>query len=108
MQQLSVAIEQIAKGSQEQAMGVEQTSDISSQVAKAIAEVAQYAQSAAEGSGQANQAANDGKEMVDQTIEGIGKIRGAVEIVAQQITDLGRYPCISLSCPEASPMVLPL
>ena len=89
MQQLSAAIEQIAKGSQEQATSVERTSNISSQVSKAIGDMAQSAQSAADGSSQATQAAGDGKKMVDQTIEGMGKIRGAVELVAQQITDLG-------------------
>ncbi|MCH7786387.1 MAG: CHASE3 domain-containing protein, partial [Chloroflexi bacterium] len=89
MQQLSTAIDQIARGSQEQAAGVDQTSNMGNQVAKAIAEVAQYAQGAADGARQANQAAENGRDMVNQTIEGMGKIRSAVEQAAKQIADLG-------------------
>lgn len=89
MQQLTNAIDQIARGSQEQAGGVEQTSSISAQVSTAISDVAKAAQAAASGSQEASEAANSGKEMVDKTVEGMGRIRTAVEAASVQIADLG-------------------
>lgn len=90
VKQLSTAIEQISKGSQEQAEGVEQTSAIVAQVSTAIGEVARTAQGAAEGATRANEASGNGRKMVEDTIEGMGKIKTAVEAVSKQIADLGQ------------------
>ena len=89
MQQLSNAIEQIANGSQEQANSVKETSSIINQVSLATNEVASSAQNATDSSTQASQAARNGAEMVSQTVEGMGKIRTAVEEASNRITDLG-------------------
>ena len=89
MSQLTSAIDQIARGGQEQAESVGQASSIVNQVSTAINEVAGNAQSAAEGSREASEAANNGAEMVKQTVDGMGRIRGAVEIASTQISDLG-------------------
>jgi methyl-accepting chemotaxis protein len=64
--QLSKAIDQITRGSQEQAGQVEQASNIVSQVSKAVGEVAQNAQATATGSQEANEAARAGAEMVSR------------------------------------------
>ena len=87
--QLTSAIDQIARGGQEQAESVGQASSIVNQVPTAINEVASNAQSAAEGSKEASEAANNGAEMVKQTVDGMGRIRGAVEVASTQISDLG-------------------
>ena len=89
MSQLTSAIDQIARGGQEQAESVGQASSIVNQVPTAINEVASNAQSAAEGSKEASEAANNGAEMVKQTVDGMGRIRGAVEVASTQISDLG-------------------
>lgn len=89
MGQLSSAIDQIARSGQDQAKSVEQTSSIVSQVSTAITEVATSAQLAAEGSRNASDAATNGREMVDKTIDGMGRIKTAVEAASIQIADLG-------------------
>ena len=89
MQQLSQAIDQIAAGSREQATNVEQAADIVSQVSSAIGEVARNAQAASDGATQANDAAQNGEGMVRQTVDGMDKIRAAVDSVSGTVTDLG-------------------
>ena len=90
MGQLSRAIEQVATGSQQQAVSIEQTASIVNQVSKAIDEVAQNAQAAAEGSGQATEAANNGRDLVSRTVEGMDRIKIAVETAATRIAELGQ------------------
>jgi methyl-accepting chemotaxis protein len=89
MQQLTSAIDQIAMGSQDQSSTVEQASTIVNQVSEAIAEVATSAQAAAEGSEKADEAAKIGLDRVKNTVEGMGKIKTAVEAASAQVADLG-------------------
>ena len=87
--QLSRAIEQVAQGSQEQAGAVEQASNIVVQVSGASAEVSKSAQDAAKGSEEARDAATSGQQMVAKTIEGMGRIKNAVDTASSTITGLG-------------------
>ncbi len=89
MGELTRAIEHIAQGSQEQAAGVAQTVSIMNQVSGAAAEVAKNAQEAADGSREANEAAQQGAQMVDKNVEGMGRIKAAVELSSEQINKLG-------------------
>ena len=89
VQGLSDAIRQISKGSEVQADGADQAAGMVSQVSMAISDVARTAQEAAEGSTQASQAAEKGASMVDQTIEGMSRIREAVNTTSQRISQLG-------------------
>ena len=88
--QLGEAIEQIARGSQEQASAVEQASNIVNQLASASNEVAKNAQAAADGAREANDAARAGSEMVTQTVEGMGRIKAAVDTASSNIAELGK------------------
>lgn len=89
MNQLSMAIDQIARGSQEQATSVQQASTIVNRVSDAVNEVAETAQAAAQGSKQASDAAQNGSTMVKDTLDGMGRIRTAVDSAADQIAELG-------------------
>jgi methyl-accepting chemotaxis protein len=89
MAQLTTAIDQIADSSQEQASGVDEAATIVNQVSTAIDEVAKTAQEAAEGSRTAGEAARSGADLVNQTVEGMGKISVAVDAAATQIAELG-------------------
>ncbi|NQW23982.1 MAG: hypothetical protein HQ475_11105 [SAR202 cluster bacterium] len=89
MQQLSRAIEQVAQGGQQQASAVEQASIIVNQVSNATQEVARNAQAAAEGSRQASEAATAGRDMVNNTLTGMEKIKVAVDTASQRISGLG-------------------
>ncbi len=87
--QLSRAIEQVAQGSQEQAGAVEQAQNIVTQVSGASSQVSTSAQEAAVGSEQAREAAVSGQQMVAKTIEGMGRIKTAVDAASTTISGLG-------------------
>ncbi len=90
MGQLSKAVAQIAKGSQDQAAAMEQASSTVNQVSKAIADVARNAQTAAEGAGRANEAARTGMDSVQQTSEGMKRIKTSVAAASSKIAELGQ------------------
>lgn len=89
MGQLSNAIEQVATSSQEQAAAVQEATAIVAQVSHATAEVASSAQAAADGSRQAREAADSGRDMVVKTMEGMERIKEAVDTASAQIAGLG-------------------
>ncbi len=89
MGQLTAAVSQIAKGSQSQAMGMEQASGIVTQVSKAISDVAKSAQIAADGARRANDAARGGMDAVHQTSDGMKRINSLVDAASDKITNLG-------------------
>ena len=87
--QLSRAIEQVAQGSEEQSKMVEQAQTIVTQVAGASSEVSKSAQNAATGSEEAREAAMTGQQMVVKTIDGMGRIKSAVDAASATIAGLG-------------------
>ena len=89
MGQLSSAIDQVATSSEEQAAAVQEATAIVAQVSNATAEVASSAQAAADGSRQAREAADSGREMVVKTMEGMERIKEAVDSASTQIAGLG-------------------
>ncbi len=89
MGQLTRAIGQVTSGTQEQAGALEQATAIVGQVSKAPGDVAQSAQEAAEGSRQANEVAGSGRDMVGKTVEGMERIKLAVDTTSIRITELG-------------------
>lgn len=89
VQELSKAIEQIARGSQEQAATIRQASEIVNQVSTATAEMAQNTQTAADGARKANEAAAAGTGVMSQTVEGMNKIKAAVDTASTRVAQLG-------------------
>ena len=89
MTELTLAIDQIAQGSQQQSSAVEQTSSIVNQVSHAMAEVAQNVQAATEGARQTSEAARGGMELVEKTVLGMEKIKGAMDTASSKIVELG-------------------
>ena len=89
MGQLTAAIDQIARGAEEQAASVEEATSIVKQVSVAIAEVAANAQAGAEAWGITATSATEGARMTHETVNGMGKIRKALDLVSTRVTDLG-------------------
>ncbi len=89
MEQLARAVDQIAQGSQEQSKGVERTVAAVNQVSTSVSQVAENASAAAEGSQNAAEAAQKGATMAQQTVEGMGKIKSAMDIASSRVTELG-------------------
>jgi PAS domain S-box-containing protein len=89
IEQLSRAIQQISAGAQEQAKGVERNVEIVNQVSSAVSGVSVNAREASEGARKAGEAAQQGADMTRRTVEGMGKIKQAMDSVSNKITDLG-------------------
>ncbi len=88
--QLSRAIEQIASGAGEQAKGVEDASDIVKRVSGAISEVTANARAGDEEWKSTAASAAEGARKTHDTVEGMGKIKKAMDGVSSRVTELGR------------------
>ena len=78
MEQLTKVVEQVASGGQTQSQAIEETAALGQRVADGADQMSESAQQAAGGASQATETAQNGAEMVQKTIEGIGRIRSAV------------------------------
>lgn len=91
MGQFSEAISQIARGAQEQASHVNQTSMAIGEMAGSINEVATNAQSVLDAATDASKVAREGEEAVDSTISGMEKIKNTVYESSVRIKELGDH-----------------
>ena len=88
--ELSRTIISVGKGAKDQAHGVARAQEIVKQVAQASASTAQSAQHATEAAREADRAANSGREMVEKAIDGMARIRAAVQSESEKIAGLGQ------------------
>lgn len=88
-EELLKAIDQIAKGSQEQAAGVEQASGMVKQVSTAIVQVSGNARAGTEAWRSTAKSAENGARMTHETVEGMKKVKEAMDLVSLRVTDLG-------------------
>ncbi len=87
--ELITSVGQVAEGSEKQTTEVNRAQGVVSQVANASKQVAENAQGATEGAQSANKAAENGVEVVQQTIQGMNSINDAVQNVATEVANLG-------------------
>jgi len=90
VEQLSGAIDQIAEGSQVQAKGVDEVSGIAKDVSKAIAEVSTNAKAGEQEWMSTAASAVEGARKTHETVEGMNKIKTAMEAVSLRVMDLGK------------------
>ncbi len=89
VENLSTAIDQIARGSQEQARGVDEASGTIKKVSMAIANVTANARAGDEEWGKTADSAAEGARKVHETVEGMSKIKKAMDAVSARVSDLG-------------------
>jgi methyl-accepting chemotaxis protein len=89
MEQLSKAITQIAKGAQEQANGVDETAHMVGQVSAAAGQVSGNARAGADAWKSTATSAEQGAQKTHETIEGMERIKKAMEVVSVKVEDLG-------------------
>jgi len=89
MEQLTAAIHQIASGAQVQSKGVEEVSSIVKEVSVAIAEVSANAEAGTESWGVTATSAAEGARKTHETVEGMVKIKRAMDLVSMKVSDLG-------------------
>jgi methyl-accepting chemotaxis protein len=83
-------IDQVARGSQEQAQFVASATETATEMADGVEQVAASAQTVAAASQQTRSSAEQGAQAVDQTVQGMRDIRQVVSDAATRVEDLGR------------------
>lgn len=88
-QKLSRAIEQTAGGSQEQAASAEEAASMVKQVSVSVAQVLRNAQAGTEAWKSTAKSAEMGARTTYETVEGMKKIKEAIDLVSLRVADLG-------------------
>ena len=89
VENLSAAIEQVASGSREQASDVGEAGGTIKKVSTAIANVSANARAGNEEWGKTAESAAEGARKVHETVEGMSKIKTAMDAVSARVSDLG-------------------
>lgn len=89
VEQMSQAIEGVAKGAQEQSQAVARASEITEQINTAINQVAGNAEAVTKGSALASEAARKGSDTVEQTLSGMQSIKTKVGLSAEKVQEMG-------------------
>lgn len=89
VEQMARAIDQVAGGAREQTQVVDTVVQITDQLSAVLEQVAGNASAATEGSSSASRAAREGKETVQQTLNGMETIRSKVNLSAEKVQEMG-------------------
>jgi methyl-accepting chemotaxis protein len=90
MERLSESITQVAAGAEQQAGGIKSANTIAAQMSTQVQQVATNATQVVQTSRETREAALKGSKMVDETIQGIARLRDTVDRTATQIDALGQ------------------
>ena len=89
VEQMSAAVEQIAGGSREQARGVDEVTGIVEQVSASISAVSGNARAGADAWQSTAASAREGARMTHDTVDGMGRVKHAMDAVSERVTGLG-------------------
>lgn len=89
VEQMSIAIDGVAHGAQDQAQAVGQATTIAAQISNTIHEIAENAQSSANAASQAADTARSGAETIEETITGMNSIKTKVGISVEKVQEMG-------------------
>ena len=87
--QMAAAVGQIADGSREQAKGVDEATDIVRKVSTSISAVSGNARAGAEAWQSTAASAREGARMTHDTVDGMGRVKHAMDAVSDRVTGLG-------------------
>jgi len=90
MDQLSSTIEQISRGAQEQTRGVEEATHMVGQVSSAAGQVSANARAGSDAWKSTAVSAEKGALKTHETIEGMERIKKAMDVVSKRVADLGQ------------------
>ncbi len=86
--QVARAIDGVARGAQEQAAAINQSAKITEQISAAVQEVLRNAQAGAEDAAQAAQTARSGGQTIEQTIQGMARIKSSTSMAADKVREM--------------------
>ena len=86
---LMSAIDRVTEGAGQQSTAVTEATEVGNRVASAAEQMAESADGAADGAREAASTADEGSQMVERTVDGIGRIKSTVDAAADEIATLG-------------------
>ena len=86
--QMVQTINSVARGAQDQAQAIAHTSDLTSQLTKSIQQVSENARSVSSMANSASTEAVNGQSTIEQTINGMEKIRQKVHLSSQKMSEM--------------------
>lgn len=89
MEELTAAIDGIARGAKAQAASLGQATGMVKEVSVAISEVSANAEAGATAWGATAASAAEGARKTHETVDGMGRIKKAMDLVSARVTDLG-------------------
>jgi methyl-accepting chemotaxis protein len=89
-EQMAKAIEGVAKGAQEQSQAISKAAEITSQMSNAIQQVTGNAASVTRDSAVAAEAARSGVQTVEETLKGMQSIKSKVGASAEKVQEMGK------------------
>jgi methyl-accepting chemotaxis protein len=89
VEQMTNAINGVAKGAQEQASDIANAVTLTNQLSDQILKVAGNADEVVRGSNDAANAARDGAKIVEDTLQGMNNIKAKVDVSAQKVQEMG-------------------
>lgn len=90
IEQMAMAINGVAKGAQDQSESVATASKITDEINKTILQVAEIADAVTSGSAVATEAARKGSATVEQTLTGMHSIKAKVGVSAEKVQEMGK------------------
>ncbi len=90
IEQMSIAIRDIAEGAQTQLHAVTESTEIAAEISTAISRVADSTQVSAQGAAEAANIAHTGAQTVEQTVKGMERIKETVGVSAQKVQEMGQ------------------
>ena len=87
--QIAVTIEEVARGSSDQAESTQTATETVDEMVRGVAQISEGGQAASQAADEAERAAEGGVEAVTQAIEAMGRIGDSVDGVAQVVHSLG-------------------
>jgi methyl-accepting chemotaxis protein len=90
VEQVNRAVEGIAKGAQEQAGAVSKASEVTNQLSTVIQEVSMSAETQAKGSIESVNFSRNSSKTVEDTIQGMQRIQAKVNLTAQKVQEMGQ------------------
>lgn len=90
MEQVSRAIDEVAKGTSQQVQVVTVAHNVTTQITASVQQVAGNAQSVTQDSATVTEAARNGAKIVEETIHSMKNIKSKVGLTAQKVSEMGK------------------
>ncbi len=90
VEQMATAVNSIASGAHQQLSAVTQSADLTTQITTAIAQITKNTQEGVQSAAEAARIAHNGATTVEETVQGMERIKMTVGVSAQKVQEMGQ------------------